>query len=200
MSEQDVEKSRRRFLLGSVAVLGGVGAGFAAIPFVSSFQPSARARAVGAPVEIDISKLEPGQRVIHQWRGQPVWVVRRTTTMMEALERTDALADPESQQVDQQPTYAVNASRSIKPEILVMIGLCTHLGCSPTFVPAESGAEFQLGSDWAGGFFCPCHGSRFDLAGRVFAGYPAPSNMRVPPHRYLSETRILIGEDQRSDA
>jgi ubiquinol-cytochrome c reductase iron-sulfur subunit len=197
MSDHDVEKSRRRFLIGSVAVLGGVGAGFAAIPFVASFQPSAKARAVGAPVEVDISKLEPGQRVIHQWRGQPIWVVRRTPEMLQALEDTGALADPGSEK-SEQPAYATNELRAIKPDVLIMIGLCTHLGCSPTFVPAESGPEFQLGSDWRGGFFCPCHGSRFDLAGRVFSGYPAPSNMRVPPHRYLTETRIVIGEDQRS--
>lgn len=197
MSDHDVEKSRRRFLIGSVAVLGGVGAGFSAIPFVASFQPSAKARAVGAPVEVDISKLEPGQRVIHQWRGQPIWVVRRTPEMLQDLEHTEALADPGSEK-SEQPEYATNELRAIKPDVLIMIGLCTHLGCSPTFVPAESGPEFQLGSDWRGGFFCPCHGSRFDLAGRVFSGYPAPSNMRVPPHRYVTETRIVIGEDQRS--
>ena len=175
-------------------MVGGVGIGFAAWPFISSLQPSAKAQAIGAPVEADISKLEPGQRMTVQWRGKPVWIVRRSDEILATLPKLDdQLRDPLSE-VIQQPDYATNEYRSIRAEYLVLVGLCTHLGCSPAYRP-EEGAE-DLGADWKGGFFCPCHGSTFDMAGRVFKGVPAPTNMEVPPHSYLEDTRILIGVDQ----
>ncbi len=191
----NVDKDRRRFLVASTSVVGAVGGVFAAVPFVASFMPSERAKAVGAPIEIDISKIEPGQRVIHKWRGKPVWVVRRDQKTLDDLASLDSqLKDPESNVTDQQPDYAKNTYRSSKPEFLVLVGICTHLGCSPSFIPADS--ENTLGADWKGGFFCPCHGSRFDLAGRVFQGVPAPTNMVVPPHQYLSDTLLLVGVDE----
>jgi ubiquinol-cytochrome c reductase iron-sulfur subunit len=181
-------------LTGSAVVIGGIGAGFAAVPFVAAFQPSARARALGAAVEVDISHLESGQRLIAVWRGKPVWVVRRTPAMVDPLRTSTApLRDPGSAE-SEQPSYAKNPLRSIKPEYLVLVGICTHLGCSPQFLPDPGGAE--QGTDWPGGFFCSCHGSKFDLAGRVYQGVPAPTNLPVPPHRYLSDTRLVIGEDQ----
>ena len=193
MSNEDADRSRRRFLTAAATVVGGVGVGFAAWPFLASWQPSARAQAIGAPVEADISKLEPGQRLTVQWRGKPVWIVRRTESALEELSGLNSqVRDPDSE-VPQQPTYAKNEHRSIKPEYLVLVGLCTHLGCSPSFRPEVGG---DLGSDWKGGFFCPCHGSRFDMAGRVYAGVPAPSNLEVPPHSYITATSILIGVDQ----
>ena len=159
-----------------------------------ALKPSAKAQAIGAPVDADISKLEPGQKVTVQWRGKPVWIVRRTDENLEALRALeDRLRDPESD-APMQPSYARNAHRSIKPQYIVLVGLCTHLGCSPSFRPDLAPAD--LGPDWKGGFFCPCHGSRFDLAGRVYSGVPAPSNLEVPPHIYLTETRIRIGVDQ----
>ena len=192
MSDNTVDPARRRFLTGTTAVIGGLGAGAAAIPFVASFQPSAKAKAIGAPIKVDIAKLEPGQRVTHKWRGQPVWIVRRTPEMLEKLKAlgNDTLRDPNSDESDQ-PEYATNAWRSQKEEFLILVGLCTHLGCSPSFMP-EVGT---MDSEWPGGFFCPCHGSKFDLAGRVYAGVPAPTNMRVPPYRFETETQIVIGED-----
>ncbi|EDY87513.1 ubiquinol-cytochrome c reductase, iron-sulfur subunit [gamma proteobacterium HTCC5015] len=189
----DVNQSRRRFLTATTAVVGGAGAAAAAVPFVASMSPSARARAAGAPVEADISKLEAGRRVTFKWRGKPVWIVNRTDKMladMKTLEGT--LADPNSE-APQQPEYTQNGTRSIKDKYLVLVGLCTHLGCSPQFRP-EVAAE-DLGADWKGGFFCPCHGSKFDLAGRVYAGVPAPTNMVIPPHYYIDDNTILIGED-----
>jgi ubiquinol-cytochrome c reductase iron-sulfur subunit len=196
MSADGVEVGRRRFLTGATSVVGAVGAGFAAVPFVASFQPSERAWAIGAPVEHDIGKLEPGALLIVKWRGQPVWIVRRTEESLAALPSlNDRLRDPESQE-DQQPAYAQNGHRSIKPEFLILIGLCTHLGCSPTYRPDLASAD--LGADWPGGFFCPCHGSKFDMAGRVYAGVPAPTNLVVPPHSYLSDTRVIIGVDQET--
>jgi len=195
MSNQGVDKKRRRFLTGAATVVGGVGVGFAAVPFIASMQPSAKAKAIGAPVEADIGKLEPGQRMTVQWRGKPVWIVRRDEEALGALPDLDAeVRDPDSQVPSQQPSYAVNRHRSIKPEYLVLVGLCTHLGCSPSYRP-EVAAE-DLGADWKGGFFCPCHGSKFDLAGRVYTGVPAPTNLEVPPHSYLSATHIMIGVDQ----
>jgi ubiquinol-cytochrome c reductase iron-sulfur subunit len=189
----DVNLKRRRFLTGTAVVVGGVGVAFAAVPFLSSWSPSERAKAAGAPVEVDISKLEPGALIIVEWRGKPVWIVNRTQRMLDDLATLDGqLRDPESQ-VDQQPPYAQNATRSINPELLVMVGLCTHLGCSPTYRPDVAPAD--LGPDWKGGFFCPCHGSRFDLAGRVYSGVPAPTNMVVPAYSFLSDTRILVGVD-----
>lgn len=195
MSETAVDLDRRRFLTGTATILGGIGAGIAAIPFVATFQPSERAKAIGAPVEADIGLLEPGQRIILKWRGKPVWVVRRTNEQIDALKAltTDVLSDPDSAR-SEQPEFAANAWRSSNPEYLVLVGICTHLGCSPTFLPQQvlEGA----GGNVQGGFFCPCHGSKFDLAGRVFAGVPAPINMVVPPYRFLSETRVLVGESE----
>ena len=188
-----VDEKRRRLLTTGVGVVGAVGAVTMAIPFVASMSPSARAKAAGAPVEVDISKLEAGQRVIVEWRGKPVWVLRRTKALLDSLEAVkDELRDIESDSSDQ-PEYAKNAHRSIDPEVLVMVGICTHLGCSPTFRPDIAPAD--LGADWQGGFFCPCHGSKFDISGRVYKGVPAPTNLEVPPYQYLSDTRILIGAD-----
>ncbi len=193
MSGDEVNPSRRRFLTAATTVIGGVGVAFALVPFISSMQPSAKARAAGAPVRADISKLEPGQMIRVKWRGKPIWIVNRTQAMLDTLPTLDGqLRDPESQQ-SEQPDYAKNEYRSIKPLYLVLIGICTHLGCSPTFRPDVAPAD--LGKDWKGGFFCPCHGSRFDLAGRVFQGVPAPLNLPVPPHRYLSATELLIGDE-----
>ena len=191
----DVDAGRRRFLTASVAVVGGVATVGVAVPFVAAWQPSERARAIGAPIEVDISKLEPGQMLTEKWRGQPVWIVSRTPEILEALPRIDdRLRDPESTE-NQQPQYAKNEFRSIKPEIVVLIGICTHLGCSPLRVRQD---QAPLGTGWPGGFFCPCHGSKFDYAGRVYAGVPAPTNLVVPPHKYLSDTRILIGAGEES--
>lgn len=194
MSAQGVNKMRRRVLVAATSVVGAVGAGYAIVPFVASMNPSARARAAGAPVEADISKLEPGGLLRVKWRGQPVWVVSRTPEMLAALPSLDSrLVDPASE-VPQQPEYCKNPTRSIKPEYLVAIGICTHLGCSPTYRPEV--APEDLGANWKGGFFCPCHGSRFDLAARVYKGVPAPTNLVIPKHTYLNDTTILVGEDQ----
>ena len=191
----DVDAGRRRFLTASVAVVGGAAVVGTAVPFAVAWQPSERARAIGAPIEVDISKMEPGQMLVDKWRGQPVWIVNRTPEILRALPGIDdRLRDPESNQ-DQQPAYARNEFRSIKPELLVLIGICTHLGCSPIRVNQDAA---PLGPGWQGGFFCPCHGSKFDYAGRVYSGVPAPTNLVVPPHKYLSDTRILIGADEGS--
>ncbi len=191
----DVDAGRRRFLTASVTVVGGAAVAGTAVPFVAAWQPSERARAIGAPIEVDISKLEPGQMLTEKWRGQPVWIVSRTPEILEDLPQIDdRLRDPESTE-NQQPEYAKNEFRSIKPEIVVLIGICTHLGCSPLRVRQD---QAPLGTGWPGGFFCPCHGSKFDYAGRVYAGVPAPTNLVVPPHKYLSDTRILIGAGEES--
>ena len=193
MSGDKTNLGRRRFLTAATTVVGAVGVGFVLVPFVSSMQPSARARAAGAPVRADISKLKPGQMIRVKWRGKPVWLVRRTEEMLETLPTLDPqLRDPESLE-SEQPAYAQNEYRSIKPEVLVTVGICTHLGCSPTYRP-DVGAP-DMGADWEGGFFCPCHGSKFDLAGRVYKSVPAPLNLVIPPHRYLSETELVIGDD-----
>lgn len=193
MSEQHVDQGRRRFLTVATGALGGVAAAGVATPFVISFFPSERAKAAGAPVELDISKLEPGQQVTVEWRGKPVWVLSRTPEQLQNLAKLDGnLADPASD-APQQPAYCKNAHRSIKPEILVTIGICTHLGCSPTHRPDLAPAD--LGADWLGGYYCPCHGSKFDLAARVYKGVPAPTNLEIPPHKYLSDTMLLIGDD-----
>ncbi|MDH3872172.1 MAG: ubiquinol-cytochrome c reductase iron-sulfur subunit [Gammaproteobacteria bacterium] len=193
MSGNDVNPSRRRFLTAATTVIGGVGTAFALVPFVSSMQPSAKARAAGAPVRADISKLEEGQMIRVKWRGKPVWIVKRTPDMLDTLTKLSAeLRDPDSAE-SEQPEYATNAHRSIRPDIAVLIGICTHLGCSPTYRPDVAPAD--LGKDWLGGFFCPCHGSTFDIAGRVYSGVPAPYNLPVPPHRFLSDNEILIGDD-----
>jgi ubiquinol-cytochrome c reductase iron-sulfur subunit len=187
----------RRIWLVATSAAGGVAAMATAVPFVASFAPSERARAMGAAVEVDIGDIPPGGMKTVEWRGKPVWVVRRTPEMVTALQSpSPELADPNSRR-DQQPAYAANATRSIRPEVFVAVGICTHLGCSPTAVPAGSGNP-SLPADWAGGFFCPCHGSTFDGAGRVFRNKPAPSNLEIPPHQFLSESRLLIGEDARS--
>ena len=197
MIDDSVDLKRRQFLTGVTTAVGLVGAAAAAVPFVASMTPSARARAAGAPVEVDISKLEPGQMLTIEWRGKPVWIVNRTPTMLETLPAVDAqLSDPNSDVLNQQPEYARNEHRSIKRELLVLVGICTHLGCSPKArLVAGADAVLGLSADWPGGFFCPCHGSAFDLAGRVYKGVPAPTNLVVPPHQYLSDNRILIGVD-----
>ncbi len=185
--------NRRHFLTVATSVAGAAGIGMAAVPFVASFQPNARARALGAPVEVDIGKLEDGAMVRVMWRGQPVWILRRTSEMLKRMYDSGAkLADPDSQ-VENQPSYARNEARSIKPEILILVGNCTHLGCAP--IERFEIAPADLGDDWVGGFYCPCHGSKFDLAGRVYAGMPAPTNMVVPPYRYIGDNLILIGDD-----
>ena len=194
MSAPGVNQSRRRLLVAATTAVGAVGAGFVAVPFIASMNPSARARAAGAPVEADISKLEPGALLRVKWRGKPIWIVSRTPAMLAALPTLDPnLVDPKSE-VAQQPDYCKNPTRSLKPEYWIAIGICTPLGCSPTFRP-EVGPD-DLGKDWKGGFFCPCHGSRFDLAGRVFKGVPAPTNLVVPIHMYLNDTTVLVGQDQ----
>lgn len=194
MSNQGVDPDRRRFLTLSTTVVGGVGVAAAAWPFLASLKPSERAKALGAPVSIDISKLESGQKLTVAWRGKPVWVIKRTPEMVASLAKVSGeLRDPGSDE-QQQPDYAKNEARAIKPEILVMVGSCTHLGCSPTFKPEHPAPEVD--PNWQGGFYCPCHGSKFDLAGRVYKGVPAPLNLAVPPHRYVDGNTILVGEDQ----
>jgi ubiquinol-cytochrome c reductase iron-sulfur subunit len=197
MSTEGVNKNRRRFLIAATTVVGAVGAGFTAVPFVASMMPSAKAQAAGAPVEVDISKLEVGQKLTVEWRGKPVWVVRRTEQQLNDLPALDGeLRDPNSEVVSQQPDYAKNPTRALagKEEYMILIGICTHLGCSPTYI--QAGEPTQPISGWKGGFFCPCHGSIFDMAGRVFQGVPAPTNLEVPPYTYLSDSRILVGVDQ----
>lgn len=191
-SDEIVDETRRNFLLAATGVLGGIGVACALTPFLSSWLPSAAAQAAGAPVEVDLSRIEPGQQVTVGWQGKPVWIIRRTQAMLEALSKDDMLLrDPESL-TDQQPEYAKNRYRSIKPEYLVLVGICTHLGCSPKYTPKVN----ELGPNWPGGFFCPCHGSTFDLAGRVFKGVPAPINLEVPPYKFISEHVIVIGQDK----
>jgi len=198
MSEKSVDTSKRRFLVTMASAAGGVATLGVATPFVASMMPSARAKAAGAPVEVDISKIEPGMLLAVEWRGKPVWVVSRTKEMLDLLgKHDDGLTDPGCD-VQQQPEYCKNATRSIKPAMLVVVGICTHLGCSPTFRKEVGPAD--LGADWPGGWFCPCHGSRFDLAARVFKGSPAPTNLVIPPHKYLSDTKILVGVDQGAAA
>jgi len=195
----DVDMPRRRkFLLWMTATVGVIGASIATWPFLSSFMPSARARALGSPVKIDFSKLAPGEQLAVKWRGVPIWVLRRTPEMMDWLaseELRAELRDPDSEVVTQQPEYANNAARSIKSEYLIAIGICTHLGCVPTFRPDMRPRD--LGEEWMGGYFCPCHKSKFDLAGRVYKGVPAPTNLVIPPHRYLDATTIEIGVDTK---
>ena len=197
MSDTPVDTSKRTWLIAS-GCAGAVGGAFTAVPFVSSFQPSERAKAAGAAVEADISTLKPGQKMTVEWRGKPVWIMRRTPEELAALpSNVPQLADPKSQRkpAELTPEYARNETRSIKPEVLVVVGICTHLGCSPSD-RFQTGAQPSLPDDWKGGFFCPCHGSTFDLAGRVFKNKPAPDNLEVPPHMYLSDSRLLIGEDK----
>ncbi|MCB5225278.1 ubiquinol-cytochrome c reductase iron-sulfur subunit [Alishewanella sp. 16-MA] len=193
MSNAPVDHGRRRFLTIATSVVGGVGAIGVAVPFIASWNPSERAKQAGAAVSADISKLEPGQLIRVEWRGKPVWIVKRTEQMLAQLAETeDRLRDPGSE-VEQQPTYAQNRHRSIKPEILVAVGICTHLGCSPTYLPDDFAAQTE---GIRSGFFCPCHGSKFDMAGRVFQGVPAPANLVIPPYMYVDDNTILIGEDE----
>ena len=195
MSDPNKPDRARRSLLVATAAIGGAASAGAAVPFVASWFPSERARAAGASIEVDISNLAPGELGIFEWRGKPVWVFRRTKEMLATLRKVDAkVSDPKSD-VPQQPEYAKNENRSLKPDVMVVVGICTHLGCSPKEKGADAKAE--LGADWEGGFYCPCHGSKFDLAGRVYKGAPAPTNLEVPPHMYLSEGRILVGEDKK---
>ncbi len=190
----DVDLGRRRFLTATATVVGGVGVAFVAVPFLKSWSPSERAQAAGAPVEADISKLEEGAMMTVEWRGKPVWLLKRTQKMLDDLPGLDdQLTDPASAVASQQPAYAQNPHRSIKRDVMVLVGICTHLGCSPTFRPDVAPAD--LGPDWKGGYFCPCHGSRFDLAGRVYKNVPAPTNLVVPSHRFVSDSRVLIGVD-----
>jgi ubiquinol-cytochrome c reductase iron-sulfur subunit len=197
MSNQGKMDCGRRRLIVATAAVGGVGAVAALVPFVSSLLPSERAKAAGAPVEVDISKIEPGQMITVEWRGKPVWIINRTKEMLETLPKLDdQMADPKSEVASQQPAYAANATRSVKENLLVVVGICTHLGCSPSS-KFKAGAEEGMTADWLGGFLCPCHGSTFDFAGRVYKAKPAPTNLEVPPHVYLSDARILIGEDKK---
>jgi len=198
MSDTPADTSKRTWLIASTCA-GAAGAAFTAVPFVASFQPSERAKAAGAPVEVDISSLKPGEKVTVEWRGKPVWILKRTPEMLESLKKTDSLvADPNSERkAFPTPEYAKNEHRSIKPDLWVGVGICTHLGCSPTD-RLQAGPQPSLPDDWQGGFLCPCHGSTFDLAGRVFKNKPAPDNLEVPPHQYLSDTRLIIGEDKNT--
>ncbi|HQZ03043.1 MAG TPA: ubiquinol-cytochrome c reductase iron-sulfur subunit [Thauera sp.] len=194
--DQKMDSGRRNLLLATSAV-GGVAAVATAVPFVASLTPSERAKAAGAPVEVDVSKLAPGEMMVAEWRGKPVWALRRTPEMLASLDKTeDKVTDPDSD-VPQQPDYAKNKHRSINPEYLIAVGICTHLGCSPS-EKFKIGAESGMGTDWPGGFFCPCHGSLFDLAGRVYKSMPAPTNLEIPPHKYLADTTILVGDDGKA--
>ena len=197
MSTDTVDEGKRRFLVNSTTVVGAVGAGFVCVPFLASWMPSERAKNAGAPIEADISRLEEGRMMTVEWQSKPVWIVRRSAKTLSDLETlADQLRDPNSEVIDQQPEYAQNATRSRKPEILILVGICTHLGCSPTFRP-DIGAADLGGASWLGGFFCPCHSSTFDLAGRVFQSVPAPTNLSVPPHYYVNDTTIIIGQNER---
>lgn len=194
MSNDGVNAGRRRFLVAATSVVGAAGAAGAAIPFLGSWAPSARAKAAGAPVRVNISKVEPGQQIVAEWRGQPVFVLHRTPEIMEGLKKIESsLADPGSKESDQ-PAYVNPEERSIKPELLIVLGVCTHLGCAPTFRPEVAPAD--LGPEWVGGYFCACHGSRYDLAGRVYKAQPAPLNLPVPPHSYESDNIVIIGIDE----
>ncbi|MVW74768.1 ubiquinol-cytochrome c reductase iron-sulfur subunit [Pseudomonas xionganensis] len=194
MSNDGVNAGRRRFLVAATSVVGAAGAVGAAVPFVGSWFPSAKAKAAGAPVKVNVSKIEPGQQMVAEWRGQPVFIVRRTEEILSNLGKIESqLADFDSQ-ASEQPSYVDPKTRSIKPEVLLLVGLCTHLGCSPTFRPEV--APVDLGAEWVGGYFCACHGSRYDLAGRVYKAQPAPLNLPVPPHSYESDDVIIVGVDQ----
>ena len=199
MTNQEVNTGRRRFLTATTAVVGAVGAGFAAVPFIKSWSPSARARFAGAPVSQDLSALADGQQMVINWRGQPIFIARRSKAMRDTMKSLDSLlADPGSANADQQPKYAQNASRSIKPEISVLVGVCTHLGCAPEHLPEVKPQPFD--PDWKGGYFCPCHKSRYDLAGRVYKAQPAPANLPVPPYFFENDSTVVIGVDPQGAA
>ncbi|MCC7486801.1 MAG: ubiquinol-cytochrome c reductase iron-sulfur subunit [Burkholderiales bacterium] len=198
MPDKELDEGKRRLLIAATGVAGGIATAATAVPFVASMLPSERAKAAGAPVEVDIAQLGPGEKLTVEWRGQPVWVLRRTKEMLDAVKADDdKVADPNSERkpAELTPEYARNEFRSIKPEVLVVVGICTHLGCSPQD-KLKAGAE-PFDAAWNGGFYCPCHGSLFDLAGRVYKNKPAPDNLKVPPYRFLSDTRILVGDDTR---
>jgi len=196
MENTNIDQSRRRFLTTAATVVGGVGAAAATVPFVSNMSPSAKTKAIGAPVEVDISGIEPGGRLIEKWQGKPVWILRRTEEMLKDISSLNSdVSDPESNE-SAQPEYAKNEYRALNEEFLVVIGICTHLGCSPNFVLKDEGGSISM--DWKGGFFCPCHGSKFDLAGRVYKGVPAPRNLVIPPYKFISETTLLIGDDSEA--
>lgn len=187
-------QSRRRFLIGATSVVGGIGVVGAAVPFVASWNPGAKAKAAGAPVTVNIDKIDPGQQITVAWRGKPVWIIRRTDEMLESIKSLNKrVKSTEKPEPGQQPEYIEGIYRSLKPELAVLVGICTHLGCVPSYRPEVAPAD--LGSDWLGGFFCPCHGSRYDLAGRVFKDQPAPLNLQVPPYRYDSDTMLTVGLD-----
>lgn len=195
MTNHEPQDPQRRQLLAATIGVGGVGLVATAIPFVQNMSPSEAAKAAGAPVEVELSQIGPGKLQTVEWRGKPVWIVHRTDAMLAALERnTRQLVDPRSMEA-QQPPYASNPVRAVKPPFFIVTGICTHLGCVPVFRPEPAAAD--LGADWPGGFYCPCHGSKFDLAGRVFKNVPAPLNLEIPPHTYLSDTRLLIGDDRQ---
>jgi ubiquinol-cytochrome c reductase iron-sulfur subunit len=187
-----IDLSRRKFLLTATSVTGAIGVSAAGIPFVSSMLPSEKAKAAGAAVEVDVAGIKSGELKVSEWRGQPVWILNRSDAMIKKLDNNKELADPDLKVVSQQPKYCQNKTRSIKSNLLVVVGICTHLGCAPSPKLSPKG---DMGSEWEGGFFCPCHGSKFDLAGRVFKGSPAPTNLVVPPHKYVNEHTVLIGED-----
>ena len=192
MANDGVDMGRRKFLTATTSVVGGAGIVLAAIPFIQSWQPSARAKTAGAPVEVDIGKLETGQMIISEWRGQPIWIIHRSQAQLDALpSQVPRLRDPDSKVEEQQPKFAQNEYRSRKPELLVMVGICTHLGCSPQFHVELKPEPFD--PEWKGGFFCPCHKSRFDMSGRVYQGVPAPTNLVVPPYYFIDDTHIMIG-------
>ncbi|MCW7551219.1 ubiquinol-cytochrome c reductase iron-sulfur subunit [Endozoicomonas gorgoniicola] len=196
MSDNGVNTGRRRFLVAATSVVGAAGAVGVATPFIKSWNPSAKAKAAGAPVKVNLSKLEPGQQIVVEWRGKPVFVVRRTPDMLQEIREVDSkVRDPDSDK-SEQPDYAKNEYRSIKDEYLIVVGLCTHLGCSPKYLPEVKPMEFD--SDWKGGYHCPCHGSKFDLAGRVYKSVPAPTNLVVPPYNYESDMVIIIGKDKEN--
>ena len=197
MADNDLDQGKRRFLVAATGVAGGIASVAAAMPFVASMLPSERAKAAGAPVEADIGNLAPGEMTRVEWRGKPVWIVRRTKEMLETVKQNEGkVADPRSERKKElTPEYARNEFRSIKPEYLVVVGICTHLGCSPVDKFKAQAEAFE--ADWKGGFYCPCHGSLFDLAGRVYKNKPAPDNLEVPPHKFLSDSKIVIGEDTR---
>ena len=188
-----IDLNRRKFLLIATSVTGAIGVSAAGIPFVSSMLPSEKAKAAGAAVEVDVAGIKSGELKVSEWRGQPVWILNRSDAMIKKLDNNKELADPDLKVVSQQPKYCQNKTRSIKSNLLVVVGICTHLGCAPSPKLSPKG---DMGSEWEGGFFCPCHGSKFDLAGRVFKGSPAPTNLVVPPHKYINENTVLIGEDQ----
>jgi len=196
-SSKKVDLNRRKFLLTATSVTGAIGVTALGVPFASSMLPSEKAKAAGASVEFNVSKVNKGQLITTEWRGQPVWILNRSEEMLDTLKDQKNLADPDLKVTSQQPKYCQNSTRSIKPNVLVMVGICTHLGCSPSPKLSPKG---EMGDSWEGGFFCPCHGSKFDLAGRVFKGSPAPTNLVVPPYRYKDESTIVIGEDKVENA